>query len=164
MPAIVKSSVLSTGITLADGTSVWPRATKKSMNARRSSSAVVGRSDIPLRLPAGRAVEARLQLAFTRPHCGFPLRDGRPDVVAPALDHVGRREPLRDPAQTAGDRPRRAEPEREPDREPEQALEHQDAFDCPVDPRLRRRRVDGAGVSPLRSFCAARDTPVPRAM
>ena len=41
MPAIVNSSVLSTGITLADGTSVWPRATKKSRNARRSSSAVV---------------------------------------------------------------------------------------------------------------------------
>ena len=33
-------------ITLADGTSVWARATKKSRNARRSSSAVVGRSDI----------------------------------------------------------------------------------------------------------------------
>src|SRR5436190_23268313 len=101
MPAIVNRRVLSTGITLADGTSVWPRATKKSMNARRSSSAVVGRSDIPLRLPAGRAVEARLQLDFTRPHCGLSFGDGRPHVVAPALDHVGRREPLRDPAHAA---------------------------------------------------------------
>ena len=54
MPATVNSSVLSTGITLADGTSVWPRSAKKSTKARRSSSAVVGRSgiDVPGYLPA----------------------------------------------------------------------------------------------------------------
>src|SRR3954470_7682323 len=124
MPAMVNSRVLSTGITLADGTSVWPRATKKSMNARRSSSAVVGRSDIASRLPAGRAIEARLQLHFPAPHGRLALGHGGPHVVAPALDHVGRGEALREAPKTARHRPRRAEPEHEPDEEPEQPLEH----------------------------------------
>jgi hypothetical protein len=40
MPAVVKSRVGSLGTSGADGTSVWPCATKKSRNARRSSAAV----------------------------------------------------------------------------------------------------------------------------
>ena len=42
IPATVNSTVGSCGIRLADGTGVWPRAAKKSMNDWRSSSAVRG--------------------------------------------------------------------------------------------------------------------------
>src|SRR5918995_5542202 len=43
MPAFVNSGAAgSCGIRLADSTCVWPRSTKKSRKARRSSSAVVG--------------------------------------------------------------------------------------------------------------------------
>ena len=42
MPATLNSTVGSCGIRLADGTGVWPRAAKKSMNDWRSSSAVRG--------------------------------------------------------------------------------------------------------------------------
>src|SRR5918995_743349 len=43
MPAFVNSGAAgSCGIRLADSTRVWPRSTKKSRKARRSSSAVVG--------------------------------------------------------------------------------------------------------------------------
>ena len=42
MPATLNSTVGSCGIRLADGTGVWSRAAKKSMNDWRSSSAVRG--------------------------------------------------------------------------------------------------------------------------
>src|SRR3954454_4920589 len=69
IPATVKSSVLSTGITDADGTCEWARSVKNSTKARRSSSDVVGRSGIeekvyfpPVRaeLPLREASRARM--------------------------------------------------------------------------------------------------------
>src|SRR5438445_4741721 len=109
MPATVNSSVLSTGMTLAEGTSVCPRATKKSRKARLNSSAVVGRSDIAARLVPGRPIEARVQLHLPRAHRGPPLGNGGSDGVAPTIDDIGRREALGDPPHSTRDRPRGAD-------------------------------------------------------
>src|SRR5688572_32208914 len=105
MPATVKSSVGSTGITLADGTWVCPRATKKSTKARRSSSAVVGGLDIGPRLLPGPSQKARFELGLTLPHGRSPFPHCALHVPRPAVDHGGWRVALGNPAHLASDRP-----------------------------------------------------------
>ena len=108
MPATVKSSDLSTGMTLADGTCTWARSVKNSTKARRSSSAVVGRSGIaaPGYLPPLRT-ELPLKAASRARIASRPSLHGGPHVAAPAVDDVGGREPHRDAPHPAHHRPRR---------------------------------------------------------
>ena len=65
MPATVNRTVLSCGIRLALGTSVWPRATKKSRKAARSSSAVmefIGTARLPAEAPMPRPLNQLREL------------------------------------------------------------------------------------------------------
>src|ERR687897_448055 len=70
MPAFVNSGAAgSCGIRLAESTQVWPRSTKKSRKARRSSSAVVGgtqpayRPDLVVQLALRATRRARINAA-----------------------------------------------------------------------------------------------------
>src|SRR5437588_4270543 len=89
MPAIVKSKVLSTGMTLADGTCWCARSVKNSTKARRSSSAVVGTSGIcDPRLLAASRPHAPFELCFAHPHRLTTLRDRGPHRATPAVGHL----------------------------------------------------------------------------
>src|SRR5262249_3299792 len=112
MPATVNSSVLSTGITLADGTWLCPRSVKHATKAARNSSAVVGTSGICRYrlLSAGHAV-VRFQLGFPGAHGVAALGDGGLDVVVPAVGDLGGDVALGHAPNPSHERPRRTQAE-----------------------------------------------------
>src|SRR4029078_9199783 len=94
---------------------------------------------------------------FTGAHGIAALLHGGADAPAPAVDDVGWREPHGDAPYTTHPRTRRTQTEQKADDEPHESLDH--------DADLRRfDGGNGRGDSPSRSRCAARDTPVPKAM
>ena len=137
---------------------------------------MVGRSDIRSRLLPGRAVEARVQLDFPRPHRGRAPRT-RPTARCRSSGRRRRRGASRCAIRrrrrvTAHDEPM---PSANPTMSQNRRLNTQDAFglaascvaaivvalDAAPAPTAAR---GAAGVSPSRNRCAARDTPVPNAI
>src|SRR5262245_52636073 len=103
MPATVNRTVLSCGMRLALGTSVWSRATKKSRNVWRSWSAVIAVMGTARLLPRGCLSDRNAglgapQLGLALAHGGAPLAHRGADVARDArhrpahpLAQVGRR-------------------------------------------------------------------------
>src|SRR5436309_9299412 len=142
MPATVNSTVLSTGIVLADGTIVWSRAAQKSYHALRSPSAVRGLVDMKIQRIAGRWTgrrgfgalldrakprpvgELALELDLSLTHRRAPFRDGLLDAIGRSARDLGRRVRRQPPSHSARDDVARADSRRVPQRRPARALEH----------------------------------------
>src|SRR5262249_1837009 len=111
------------------------------------------------RLVAGASSGPFFERRFAGFHRIAALGHGGANVRVPTVDDPGRRVARRDPAEAAHDRPRRPDTKGESDIQPHDALDH--------DAELRRfggRCERGAGASPSRRRCAARETPVPKAI
>src|SRR5947208_14995626 len=129
---------------LADGTGVWPRATKNWVHASRSSSAVVGRlPDIRVRLlrPSGDlSLELRLSFAHRRPafeHGGADITPHSRRALLEPIDEFGRCVATGDALRAPRQRVRRRRAGHEPNTHPADTLEH--VTRPPQDARRPRR-------------------------